>query len=354
MKLPSFLSRLGGRRRTAVTAIDVGLTSVRAVHLRRDGEALVLDGFRVTRMPEGPSDRALEAGVRAALELRLDDEPVAIAVSSPEAAIRKVELPPMTPDELYEALPWEARKQVAGLADDAILDVQVLSPGGESTPMEVVLVAFPRDQYDRAGGLFERLGAPPAFVDLRQLATLNSLSLGGPPPARPIAVLDLGSAIASFSILTGRSLFLFRDLSPRLANLNALLAGKFTLGAEALESLKVSGKLPDGKTPAPGAIRAALADLEAELAEDLRSGLLYLENRSGGSLDHVYLTGGNAIFLDRYGIAEAVSTQSGVALERYNPFQGLRLGMIDEIALKAHFSELVAAAGVAARFFGAG
>ncbi len=350
----SSLGRMLPRRRpSAVLAIDLGLTAVKAVHVRRDGTTLVLDGFRVLRLREETDSQSLEAACREALELRLADEPIAISIASSGAAIRKVDLPPMTFDELAQALPWEARRQISGLADDAMVDAQVLNPGGDGAPMEVLLVAFPRSDYERVEALWTGLGVAPEFVDLRPLATMNSLRCRESfSPSASVAVLDLGSAESFFAIFSELSVILFRDLSPRVVQLNSLLASHFSLDPGLVEDMKLSGKFPDEKTPAAAAVQKALVSLTAELNEDLRSGVVFFENHTGGSLERVYLTGGNSIFLDHHGILEMLSAQSGLTLERYNPFQTFRLGLIDEIGLKAAASELCAAAGVAARFFG--
>ena len=344
---------LGRHRRSSVLAIDLGVTAVKAIHVRQDGGSLVLDGFRVLRLQGNSGSRSIESACHEAMELRLADEPVAVSIASSGTAIRKVELPPMTFEELRQALPWEARRQISGLAEDAMIDAQVLSPGGDGAPMEILLVAVPRNEYARAEALWSELGIDPPFVDLRPLATMNSLRLRESfTPRAPVAVLDLGSAAAFFAICSESSVLLVRDLSPRVTQLNSLLVSHFSLDPEQVEAVKLSGKLSDGTAPPPGAIQKALGDLIGELNEDLRSGVVFLENHTGGSLDRVYLTGGNTSFLDRHGILGTLSAQSGLTLERYNPFQTFRLGLIDEIGLKAATSELCAAAGVAARFFG--
>lgn len=349
----SRIGRIFGRRRLAVVAVDLGLTAVKAVHVRKDGESLVLDGFRLLRFHGESAESSIEAACREVLELRLADEPVALSVVSPEAVIRKIELPPMTHEELLQALPWEARRQISGLAEDAMLDAQVLNPGGDGTPMEVLLVAFPRSEYSRIDALWKGLGVDLQFVDLYPLATMNSLRLRESfAPRTPVALLDLGSTCAFFSIFSESSVLLFRDLNPRVTQLDALLASHFSLGLNEVHALKLSGKLPDGKAPPAAAVQKALAELVTELTEDLRSGVVFLENHTGGSLDRVVLTGGNTIFLDRHGILDGLASQTGLTLERYNPFQAFRLGLIDEIGLKASASELCAAAGVAARYFG--
>ncbi|MGH7803809.1 MAG: pilus assembly protein PilM, partial [Candidatus Binatia bacterium] len=316
---------------------------VRGIHARRQGRDLVIDGYRLARVD---AQRSLEDACRDVLSLRLGNEAVAIAVASPEAAIRQAEMPPMTPREIQEALPWEARRHIAGLDDDAVLDVQVLDRS-EPGPMNVLIVAFPRRLYDDLASLWTSLGIDPAFVDLAPLGVMNAAR--DEQSVAPQAILDLGTGTGSFSISSPNGILLFRDLAPRVSRLDSLLGTAFSLNEEAVEALKRNGKLPSTPAPPKAALEKAIGEVTGELGEDLRAGVLYLENRTGGAIDRVLLTGTTAHFLERHGLTDAIASASGLAFERLNPFRRFRLGLVDEIGLKGNAFDLAAAAGVAAR-----
>ncbi len=339
------------RQGDAMVAVDVGPTAIRALHVRQDDGGLAVDGFRIVRLASG-KPRTIADSFREALELRLGDEAVALSLTGPEVAIRKIELPPMSQKELRQALPWEARRHIAGLAYDALIDAQVMNGKDGTGPMDVVLVAFPRALYVEIQEACARLGVEPAFVDVSQMASMNGLLRRLPAGDAPVALLDLGSGVGSFSILSRSDLILFRDLGQRVSQMDRQLGADFGLDPAEVEIFKLSGKLPRGDAPTAAQLQRSLAEAVADLTEDLRSGLLYLESRTSRTLERAYLAGANAAFLDRHGLAETISAQSGVALERYNPFTGLRLGLIDQIGLKAVSAELSAAAGLAVRFFG--
>lgn len=334
---------LGRKKPSSVIALDVGPSAARSVRARRDGVAIVADGFRVSRVD---GTRTLEDACRDALSLRIDREPVAVSVRSPEAVIRQIELPPMTPEELREALPWEARRHVGGLGEDAVVDAQILG-GGTGGPMNVLLVAFPRRTFDDLAALWETLGIEPEFVDLAPLAAMNA-ALGR--DDGPQAILDLGSRTGSFAIFDANGVILFRDLSTRVARLDSLLATAFGLSDERLDAYKRTGKLAGAPPPARPALEKALAEVVADLGEDLRAGRLYLENRTGGSLDRVGLSGSTGGFLHRSGLVEAIGTAGGAVLDRLDPFRRFRVVGVDEVGLERQSFELAAAAGVAARF----
>jgi len=216
----------------------------------------------------------------------------------------------------------------------------------------VVLVAFPRSIYESLAAALDRFGANPAFIDVSPLAAMNGVLRRADFSNGPLALLDLGCGGGSFSIFSADDLLLFRDLGQRVAQMDQILANQFALDPEQLETFKLSGKLPKGETPNPLTVQRALTNVTAELVEDVRSALLFLESRAGGSLDHVYVSGGNASLLERFGITESISGNTGVALERWNPLQSFRVGLVDELALRNCGAELSALAGLAARFFG--
>ena len=355
MNMPNFLSSLFGRNgHGAVVAIDVAPHTIRALHVRKDGGQLVLDGYRVIR---GVGDgRTLSGGMREALELRIGNEPVVIAMNSPEVTVRRIEVPPMSPSELREALPWEARRHVAGLADDAVLDAQILGvaaqeDGSPRGSMSAVLVAFPRELYDSLASAVADFDVDPKFVDVSPLSAMNALlSFRADFENGPIALLDLSSPLGWFSIFSASDLILFRDLSLRVEQIDQALAGAFGLDVQGLDSLRATGKLPKGEQANAAAVQRALGPVIGELVEDLRSALIYLESRTGASLERVHLSGSQASLFERFGVAEAISQQSGVTLERWNPLQGFRIGLVDEIGLRAAAGDLSSAAGLVARF----
>lgn len=333
-----------GKKPDSLIALEIAPSGARAVRARRDGGNVVLDGFRVSAVNQGHS---LEAACRDALSLRISDEPVAVAVRSPEAAIRQIELPPMSEQEFRQALPWEARRHVSGLGDDAVIDAQILGTN-EGGGMNALLVAFPRNLYEDLAALWGSLRVDPVFVDLAPLAVMNAAL-----PVRdsgPQAILDLGAGSGSFSIFSAKSLVLFRDLAPRVARIDSILSTTYGLDDAGLDALKRSGRPPSsGAGPVP-TLGKVLAEVVADLGEDLRSGMLYLENRTGGSLDHVLLAGSTASFLDRAGLSEAIATAAGTSLGRLNPFQRFRVTGVDQVGLERSAFELAAAAGVAARY----
>jgi Tfp pilus assembly PilM family ATPase len=337
-------------RGDAVVAIDVGLNALRAIRVRNEGGERVLDAFRMVHGVGSSSGHELEEGLREVLGIRRGKEPVAVSVNSPEAAIRRIELPPMNSRELRESLPWEARRHIAGLADDAVLDAQVLMNGG-SGPTAVVLVAFPRPLYDSLETALERFDVDPAFIDVSPLAAMNALLRHVPEHPGPLAMLELGASAGCFSIFSENEVVLFRDLGQRIVHMDQTLANQFALDPKDLYAFKLSGKLPRGETPSSAVVARALATISTELVEDLRSALLFLESRTSVALDRVHLSGVNAALLDRFGIADSISAQSGVTLERWNPLDGFRIGLVDEIALRSAGCELAAVSGLVARFF---
>jgi Tfp pilus assembly PilM family ATPase len=353
--LSGFLgSWLGRGDRSAVVALDVSPKVVRSLHVRSEGTQLVLDGYRIVR-GVGES-RTMAGGLREALEIRLAKEPVVVSINSPDVTIRRIEVPPMSAQELREALPWEARRHIAGLADDAVLDAQILAgpPAGSAGPrgpMSVVLVAFPRPLYEGLSIAGLDLDVDFDFVDVAPLSAMNGLLRYRTSfEDGPLALLDLGSPLAWFSIFTDDDLVLFRDLAQRAEEIDQAIAAAFNLDAAQVESFRVTGKVPKGEAPNAAALQKALGGVIAELVEDLRSANIFLESRASASLERVHLSGAYASMFERNGIAEAISAQSGVMLERWNPLQGFRIGLVDEIGLRAASGELSAAAGLVARF----
>src|SRR5438874_6746109 len=138
--------------RTCV-GLDIGSSSVKVVQLKQAGKGFQLVNFGIEPLPpQTIVDGAImnQAAVvdairslKAALKLKARD--VATAISGHSVIIKKIKVPPMTPDELEEQIPWEAEHHIPFSKDDVELDHQLISAQGAQGQMELLLVAAKKE-----------------------------------------------------------------------------------------------------------------------------------------------------------------------------------------------------------------
>jgi type IV pilus assembly protein PilM len=83
---------------------------------------------------------------------------VAASVSGNAVIVRRVTMPRRDPEELREALPFEAEDRIPFDIDDVDLDFAILSEDEEAGNMDVVLVAAKRERVDEHVAVIEISG----------------------------------------------------------------------------------------------------------------------------------------------------------------------------------------------------
>jgi type IV pilus assembly protein PilM len=171
------------------------------------------------------SDEVRAASALEALLHRLDLSKrslgrIAIAVPGEEIGVREILMPPMSEEEIRQALPYEVRNHLPlGEAADPVLAFQILGAGpppedGGAPQIRVLLAAAPRAQRDFPIRVLQSLGLEPEVVDLEPFAVLNALLACVPVPDAPIAALYLDSHRAGFYVTQAYAGVLSRSLTP--------------------------------------------------------------------------------------------------------------------------------------------
>jgi Tfp pilus assembly PilM family ATPase len=134
---------------------------------------------------------------------------VAVSVSGEHSSLREVLMPPMSEEEIRQALPFEARRHL-GLEDmpNPILGFQILgkaspSEEGGAEQIKVLLAAVAGGQRSFPLQVLSRLDLEPEVVDLEPLAGLNTLLAAlapATPEGRAYGLLDLGTRTASLHL----------------------------------------------------------------------------------------------------------------------------------------------------------
>jgi Tfp pilus assembly PilM family ATPase len=146
------------QRAQPVIGLDIGSSAIKLLQLTSSKKGYALEKFGIKTIdPELIVDGAvMDAGrvVDAVKELLREQavktKDVVISVSGHSVIVKKINLPPMTEDELEESIKWEAEQYIPFDVNDVNLDFHILpnpDAGGEGKDtMAVVLVAVKKDR----------------------------------------------------------------------------------------------------------------------------------------------------------------------------------------------------------------
>lgn len=231
-----------------VVGIDLGHSAIKVVQIERNGT-----GYKVARAgtvatpPESIKDGvvvdpdAVGAAIKAALkEAHIHSGVGVIAASGGTVFVRQVPYPKMSAQMLRESLKFEAGRYIPGSVDESYVEADILGPVDDAH-MSVVLVAAPRDLVGSRIAAVERAGLEVHEVDVESFASYRAtveFDPGRDFGDKTVALLDLGAAKTSVSVIQNGAFVMQRSLNAGGRALTEALMSYFTLEEADAESGK--------------------------------------------------------------------------------------------------------------------
>ncbi|MBI3609790.1 MAG: type IV pilus assembly protein PilM [Nitrospirae bacterium] len=163
--------------------LDVGKSAVKVVQLASTRKGLMLKYAGLTDLATADADVG-DRGVTMALydlfkESRLRRQKIAINFTGRSPVVRYLLLPKMPPDELGEAVRWEAKKLVPFPMEETVLDYLIVGETQERDlkRIEVLLVAAERAAVLGQLESLKQVNLPIAAMDVNPLALFNTIQL---------------------------------------------------------------------------------------------------------------------------------------------------------------------------------
>src|SRR3712207_5158443 len=204
------------KKTSATVGLDLGAGSIAAAEVRENGVVEVqrtaigpLDGAAFRDGEVGDAD-LLTASLRELFDSHGLGKRVRVGVASQRVAFRTILLPPLeSPDELRQAVLFQAKEEIPMPLESALLDYQVI--GGVEAPdgskkLEVALVAARRGLVMRLVVALREAGLQPIGVDLTAFGMIRALAGEGaeapPEPGAPEESFAPAALYCSFSDVT--------------------------------------------------------------------------------------------------------------------------------------------------------
>src|SRR6266851_2038758 len=166
----------GGGKQKPLVGLDIGSSSIKAVELKgtRQGYELVSFGLEPlaqdTVVDGAIMDAPLVAGAISNIfdTQRIKTRDVATAVSGHSVIVKRVTLPMMTEEELFDRIQTEASQHIPFDIADVNLDHQLLE--SIDSQMDVLLVAVKKDKILNHTNVLAQAGKNYSVVDIDAFA----------------------------------------------------------------------------------------------------------------------------------------------------------------------------------------
>ena len=319
-----------GRSRNLV-GLDIGDSSVKVVELKEQGKGR---GFQLVRLGWEPlSSEAIVDGQIMDAQLVTEtiqrlfqrckikpQTPVATAVSGHHVIVKRISLPVMSAAELDESIHWEAEQYIPFDIEDVNLDYEILegsSLSGDGN-MDVLLAAAKKDKINDYINVVDQAGLKAETVDIASFAMQNAFEANYEfEPDQVIALVDIGSAVSSISVLHGGSSVYWRDINIGGNQYTDAIQKELNLSADQAEQLK-RGEEIDG-IPYER-VQPILSSVTQDIGSEIQKTLDFFKQISATDqeLDRLFLTGGTAQVVH---LKESLSDRLATQVELFNPFR---------------------------------
>ena len=334
------------RRIRSLIGLDVGTKAVKAVELTWSG-GLVITGFGYAELPS--PDAVPDTVARLFQENEFHTRRVVTAVSGKSVIVRYLTMFKMSPEDLRNAIRYEADKYIPFDVEEVVLDCQPFeAPGlGEVGPneMRVLLVACKRALIDEQLRVLAGVGLQPEIVDVDVFALGNAFEAtakAGAEGEKVRALVDVGAGKTSVNVLrAGASLFT-REIHSGGDAFTAAIANRLGLKDPEAEALK---RRPGDQTER---VRGAVTPAVDDLATEVRLSFEYFENQFDRGVDEVLHSGGGARLS---GLPEDLGRIVDRPTVPWDPTGDLPIAAdrVDANALREHAQEIAIAVGLASR-----
>ena len=286
-----------------IVGLDIGTSAIRAVELSvEDGSIPVLLAYGQVGLQPGAivdgevQDRSqvVHALQRLWQEGGFKERRVRLGVAGLRAITREVDMPPVPPDELNEAVLFQSDDVVPFPLEQTALSAKVIAtftdPDGAPT-IRVLVAAAHRDLIDGVVKAVTEAGLEPTGIDLDTAALARALHdpnfMG-----RPEAIVTVGAGLTMVVVHQDAQLQFVRTIDLGGATITAAIASALDLPMTDSEEIK--RQLGNASTHDSRAV-SATAEVVTELVDEIQSSIRFFSSLPGRtSPDRILVTGAGA------------------------------------------------------------
>lgn len=297
--------------------LDIGTSSIKIVKLKLSNGSAQFCDFK--QIPVSSS------GIEGALKELSQTENIKnvnISVSGHSTIIRYVNFPKMNPEELVQALKFEAQKLIPFPINEINLDNYILKPDLPDNKMLLLLAAVKKEFLSQRLKLLESIGINASVVDIDSLALVNAFNFNHSQENddlknKTVAVLNIGASISNLNLLENFLPCLSRDIKTAGNNFTKKIIDILGVDLPTAEDLKIN---PEKDKTAK--ISGVLEQVITNLATEVRTSFDYYESQCPATVSKIYISGGGSLLK---GLKDSLSSMLDIEVAYWNPFSNVEI-----------------------------
>lgn len=299
-------------KKPSYVGIDIGHHAIKAVQVDRSGQGWKISRFGWVRTPEESVKEgvvidapAVGAAIRQLMrESHIAASAACIAVAGGSVVVRNVRIPKMPEATLRKSIKYEAGRYVPSSVEDSFIEFEIVGEADDNQ-MDVLIVAAPKEIVESRIKACEAAGLEVEIVDVEAFASYRCLLESDPSNSyqgQTVAIVDIGGATTSMSVISQGSFAMSRSLSQGGKTWTDALKNYFRLSEDDAESGKAQldlSELANDETPKENPPLRVVQPLIDDLIREVRRSLNYFQSQAqdgagGRAVDTVVLSGGAA------------------------------------------------------------
>lgn len=307
-----FFSSIFGKTSESVLGIDIGSSSIKVVQLRKRGGRAILETYgalalgpyaqieigRATRLP---IEKVIEAIKDILRESKTTTKNCGIAIPFSASLMSLIEMPQVSPKELAQMIPIEARKYIPVPMSEISLDWSII-PRNEEIPLDeevisqdsrrttdVLIVAIHNDVLINYQEIVSSVGLNASFFEIEIFSTMRAVL---DQEVAPVLIFDMGAAHTKLYIVERGVVKVSHTINRGSQDITLALSRSLSIPVSEAEELKRSINM-DYSTNDRQAKEIIRSTLDYVFAEANRV-ILNFQRKFSKTLNKVVLVGGGS------------------------------------------------------------
>lgn len=264
--------------------LDIGVSTIKAVHLEKKGEVFSLLAAGITASPipglasKNEKDMIMvsDAVKRLLSDTKIASKDVNLSIPEQQVFTRLIQLPLLTDEEVASAISWQAEPFIPIPVSEASVDYQIVSRkegiNGKSGVVDVLLVATPKELIEKYLKFAQFAGLNVSSIESDLLALARAVS----PEKQTSVIVDIGSSSTNIAISRSGQLVVSRTVATGGSALTRALATGLLISNTQAEEYKktygLNGNLLEGK------VKQVLEPAFKLIIEEVKKTLQYYKN----------------------------------------------------------------------------
>lgn len=350
MNVKTLLKKLLVRPPASIIGLDVGSGSIKAVEISKQQDTYCVNAVNIVDIPDcnellGANSLYISL-YKLLTTTKFRSKHVVAALGGRATVTRQITLPKMEPDELAQAIKWDADKYVPYDPGTYYYDYAIIESSANTKGLSVLLVATPKKAVDMLINVCKRLNLYLQAIDIEAMAIYRTLA-----QKDNVIVVDIGANVSTIIIYANGAPVVSRSIAVTGTSFTEAIMQDRKLDAVEAERLKTDSRMllpPVDKITDDSLVHSRLLLLVNELSREIRRTIEYSQIQvKGFRPEQIYLTGGGATMVNLPG---HIAAQIGIPTIVHNPFAQVQTDIhVDPDWLERVTHQLAVAIGLGMR-----